>query len=295
MIEIKSWRDGRVLFTAKNATDVRQAVEEARKAGADLWDADLWAANLGAANLGGANLRGANLRGANLWDANLGGANLGGADLGDADRGAANLRGANLGGADLGAANLGGANLGAANLWAANLGGADLGAANLGAANLGGANLGAANLWGADLRGANLWDAKGLAPERVNDLLLLLDQVGPIRAYKLVDSAYQSPIQSSGKITYRMGETVEAKADTNPDTQCGKGINLATLPWCLKNWQPGYRVLVVEFTAKDVAAVPVGDGKFRVSRAKVIREIPQEQVHGWLGLNPDGSVVADER
>ena len=188
MIEIKSWRDGRVLFTAKNATDVRQAVEEARKAGANLW-----------------------------------------------------------------------------------------------AANLGGANLGAANLRDADLGGANLWAAKGLAPERVNDLLLLLDQVGPIRAYKLVDSAYQSPIQSSGKITYRMGETVEAKADTDPDTQCGKGINLATLPWCLKNWHPGYRVLVMEFKKTDIAAIPIGDGKFRVSKCRVVREIPQSQVDEWLG------------
>ena len=217
MIEIKSWRDGRVLFTAKNATDVRQAVEEARKAGAYLRDAYL---------------RDANLRGANLW-----GANLRGADLWDADLRDANLRGANLGGA---------------------------------------------NLWGADLR-----DAKGLAPERVNDLLLLLDQVGPIRAYKLVDSAYQSPIQSSGKITYRMGETVEAKADTDPDTQCGKGINLATLPWCLKNWQSGYRVLVMEFKKTDIAAIPIGDGKFRVSKAKVIREIPEVEVLGWLGKDQE--------
>ena len=228
MIEIKSWRDGRVLFTAKNATDVRQAVEEARKAGADLRGAYLGGANLGGANLGGANLWDANLRDANLRDANLWDANLRDVDLRDA--------------------------------------------------NLRDANLRDANLRDVDLRGA-----KGLAPERVNDLLLLLDQVGPIRAYKLVDSAYQSPIQSSGKITYRMGETVEAKADTDPDTQCGKGINLATLPWCLKNWQSGYRVLVMEFKKTDIAAIPIGDGKFRVSKCRVVREIPQSQVDEWLG------------
>ena len=198
MIEIKSWRDGRVLFTAKNATDVRQAVEEARKAGADL----------GGADLGGANLGGADLRGANLGDAYLRGAYLGGADL----------------------------------------------------------------------RGA-----KGFQPERVNDLLMLLDQVGKIRAYKLVDSEYRSPIQSSGKLTYEIGSTVEAKADTNPTVHCGAGVNVATLPWCLKNWHPGYRVLVVEFTAKDIAAIPVGDGKFRVSKCRVVREIPQVQVDEWLG------------
>ena len=91
MIEIKS-RYGQVLYTAQSATDVRAALEEAVRAGANLGDA--------------------NLRGANLGDAYLRGANLGGANLGGANLGGANLRGADLGGADLGGANLGGANLG---------------------------------------------------------------------------------------------------------------------------------------------------------------------------------------
>ena len=68
------------------------------------------------ANLDGANLRGANLRGANLYGANLRGADLYGA----------NLRGADLDGANLCGANLCGANLCGANLYGANLRGADL-------------------------------------------------------------------------------------------------------------------------------------------------------------------------
>ena len=206
-IKIKSWRDGRVLFTAKGASDVREALEEARREGA---------------NLRGANLGGANLEGANLREANLGGANLRGAYL-----------------------------------------------------------------EGANLEGANLGGAKGFAPERVNDLLILLDQVGPVRAYKLVNSEYLSPIQSSGKLKYKIGETVEADADTNPNTQCGAGVNLATLPWCLSNWQQGFRVLVCEFKKSDIAAIPVGDGKFRVSRCRVVREIDQGQIHEWLGIGTD--------
>ena len=86
---------------------------------------------------------------ANLGGANLGDANLGGANLGDAYLGGANLGGANLGGANLGDANLGDAYLGGANLARANLGGANLGDAYLGGAYLGGANLGGANLGGA--------------------------------------------------------------------------------------------------------------------------------------------------
>ena len=227
MIEIKRWTDGKVLYTAETASDVREAVIEARRGEADLWGADLG---------------GANLWGANLWEADLGGANLGGANLGGANLRGANLRGANLLGA---------------------------------------------NLRGANLLGANLWGAEGFAPERVNDLLILLDQVGPIRAYKLVDSEYRSPIQSSGKLTYRVGETVEATANTDSRVDCGAGVNLATLPWCLSNWRSGYRVLVVEFRKADIAAIPVGDGKFRVGKCKVVREIDQDQIYEWLGLTPD--------
>ena len=262
-IQIKSWRDGRVLYTAKTAKDVREAVEEARMRGAYLRDAYL---------------RGANLGGADLRDAYLGGANLGGADLRGAD-----LGGAYLGGADLGGAYLGGAYLRGAYLGGANLGGAYLGGANLGGAYLRGAYLRYADLRDAYLGGADLGGAKGLAPERVNDLLILLDQVGPIRAYKLVDREYQSPIHPSGKLTYEIGSTVEAEADPDPNRQCGAGVNLATLPWCLSNWRPGYRVLVMEFRKSDIAAIPVGDGKFRCRKARVVREIPQEQIFEWLG------------
>lgn len=84
MIEIKTVA-GRVLYTAKSASDVRAALVEAVKARAYLGGAYLGGADLRGANLGGANLRGANLR-----DANLGGANLRDANLRDAD--AARLR-----------------------------------------------------------------------------------------------------------------------------------------------------------------------------------------------------------
>ena len=105
MIEIKS-RDGRVLYTAQSAADVRAALEEAVKASANLRGANLRDAYLGGANLSDAYLGGANLSDAYLSDANLSDAYLGGANLSGA-----NLRDANLGGAYLGGANLGGANL----------------------------------------------------------------------------------------------------------------------------------------------------------------------------------------
>jgi uncharacterized protein YjbI with pentapeptide repeats len=277
-IEIRSRWDNSVLYVAKGAADVRAAVEEAVKRDA----------NLGDANLRGANLRGADLRGAYLGGANLGDANLRGAYLGDA-----NLRGAYLGDANLRDADLGDANLGDADLGDANLGDADLGDANLGDANLRGADLRGAYLRGAYLGGANLGDANlrgayGINPYAVNDLLILAEQVGKVRAYKLVTEEGYGPF--NGGIKYEVGETYEVKdADTDPETQCGAGVNLATLPWCIQNWAPGHRILLAEFSAKDIAAIPIGDGKFRVHKAKIVRELDLKEIGlvGEIEESPD--------
>ena len=79
MIEIKSrWDANKVLYVAKDAADVRAALEEAVASGANLRGAYLRGAYLGDAYLGDAYLGDAYLRYANLRGANLGGANLGG-------------------------------------------------------------------------------------------------------------------------------------------------------------------------------------------------------------------------
>lgn len=123
-----------------------------------------------------------------------------------------------------------------------------------------------------DLGYADLRSAKGVNPLQVSPLHILLDQPGKVRAYNLVKANGVGPFQ--GGITYKQGETVEvADADCNPAVDCGAGINVATLDWCLANWQDGYRVLVVEFTAKDIAAIPTAsDGKFRLRKCKVVGE-----------------------
>ena len=152
--------------------------------------------------------------------------------------------------------------------------GAALRRADLTRADLTGAYLTRADLTGADLTGAYLTRASGINSWQANDLLMLREQPGAIRAYKLVDAAYRSPIQSTGKLVYAVGATVEVETVEPDDTvQCGAGVNLATLPWCMREWQPGRRILVVEFTAADIVAIPVGDGKFRVRRCTVIREL----------------------
>ncbi len=164
-------------------------------------------------------------------------------------------------------ADLSGADLSGANLSWANLSRANLSWANLSRANLSGANLSGANLSRADLS----W-AKGVSPERSTPLLMLYDQPGLIRAYKLVTADGVGPF--NGGITYTVGKSREV-ADANTDNRehCGAGINVATLDWCLSNYSPGYRVLIVEFEAKDIAAIPIAtDGKFRLHRCRVVAE-----------------------
>ena len=114
-IQIKHKILGSVLFEyEKEENTIKDTLQAAVKAGADLRDADL----------GGADLRRADLRGADLRDADLGGADLRDADLRDADLGGADLRRADLRGADLRRADLGGADLRGADLGGADLGGA---------------------------------------------------------------------------------------------------------------------------------------------------------------------------
>ena len=134
------------------------------------------------------------------------------------------------------------------------------------------ANLSRANLSRADLSGADLSRADGIQPERCTPLLLLLDQPGAMRLYKLVTADGIGPF--NGGIAYHVGASYAVPdANTDPTVACGAGINVATLDWCLSHWQAGYRVLVVEFTAADIAAIPTAtDGKIRLHRCAVVSE-----------------------
>jgi len=102
---------------------------------------------------------------------------------------------------------------------------------------------------------------------------MLLDQPGLIRAYKLVTSTGVGPF--NGGLRFEVGQRYEvAYADTDANNQCGAGINVATLDWCLKEYLDGYQILLVEFLASDIAAIPTAtDGKFRLHRCTVVGTI----------------------
>jgi hypothetical protein len=150
---------------------------------------------------------------------------------------------------------------------------ANLRSADLRYANLSSANLSSADLRSADLSSADLSSAKGVNKYKVNPYYILQDQPGNIRAYKLVNASNEGPF--NGGIRYDIGQTYEIlNANTDEQTECAAGINVASLDWCLKNYEAGYKILLIEFTAKDIAAIPVSsDGKFRLFRCKVIKEL----------------------
>jgi len=173
-------------------------------------------------------------------------------------------------------ANLSYANLHNANLSYANLSYANLSYANLHNANLSYADLRDADLYNADLSYANLsyadlCAAKNVNKNRCTPLLVLCDQPGKIRAYKLVTEKGVGPF--CGGIFYEKGKTYTVADADCSEAQCAKGISLATLDWCMNEWQPGYRILIAEFTAKDIASIPIAtDGKFRVKKCKIVGE-----------------------
>jgi len=207
--------------------------------------------------------------------------------------------GANLRDADLRGADLCGANLRDADLRGADLCGADLRDADLRGADLCGANLRGADLCDADLRGANLRDAdlrgaKGATIERTSPLALLRHQPGTIRAFKVLDTGGQGHIQ--GGLTYARDVQAEVPdADTSEHELCGAGIHLATLDWCLREWRPSLIIAAFDFTASDIAAIPLGtDGKFRVSRATRREDLPQHEIDRMLGRNPTPATPAED-
>jgi len=99
-IQIKNRYNSNIIWDGE-ATNIKDAVQQAVKAAANLSWADLSGAFMPMANLYKANLSGANLSGADLYGANLYGANLYGADLSRANLSWANLSDANLSKANL--------------------------------------------------------------------------------------------------------------------------------------------------------------------------------------------------
>lgn len=85
---------------------------------------------------------------------------------------------------------------------------------------------------------------------------------------------------------YKVGEIYETN-DYNSDErfQCGAGLNVATLDWCLQdtNYNLSKTYIEVEFNAEDIVAIPYNsDGKFRVRKLRVVRKLTQEELEKYI-------------
>ena len=145
-----------------------------------------------------------------------------------------------------------------------------------------------ADLSGADLRGADLSNAylRGVdLKTNRNSLNILRYQTGTLRAFKYLNKDMRSPYQG---FKYEIGK--EYKTDDyneNESEECGKGISVATLEWCLKDTNKNLDIIYVEveFDAKDIVAIPYfTDGKFRVKKMKIVRKIPAEELKEMFDL-----------
>ena len=132
-----------------------------------------------------------------------------------------------------------------------------------------------ADLADACLAGANLAGAKGFIPERTTHLASI--KFLPVcHAFKVVNERGEGHIQ--GGLKYKIGGRVTVKdADADPAQMCSSGIHVADLPWCLREWREGFRILLVEHSPEDIACVPYGtDGKYRLKSCIPVRDITDE-------------------
>lgn len=229
--------------------------ERADLRGVDLRDAYLRDAYLRRANLRGVDLRGANLSRACIGDADLRGANLRRADLPYAD-----LRGANLRDADLRGANL----------CDADLSDADLSRAILSDAGLSRADLRGAFLSGANLSGAILSGAKGLlSPIDFLDANFERTEQGYI-AYKTFGAYHRPP---DGWLIEK-GAVIEEVVNFNRTSDCGCGVNVATLYWVRRKCVgPVWKVLI-EWPWLAGVCVPYStDGKIRCEKVRLLEKV----------------------
>jgi hypothetical protein len=100
------------------------------------------------------------------------------------------------------------------------------------------------------------------------------DANGKARAYKMTNCEGEGPY--NGGINYAEKNFFEVDdIDTDRFNLCGRGINLATLQWCLSvKSGSDYRLFLMEFNvSSDNICVPVAtDGKFQVKSCIKIGE-----------------------
>jgi len=175
---------------------------------------------------------------------------------------------ANLNEADLRSANLNGATLNGANLIWADLRWANLRSVNLSWADLSGANLRWANLKNANLRWANLNDANlSGALNLLNQEEWLKENFQEVEGGLLVYKAFgETCFNQTWNVVE--GEPIKEVVNPNPTTECGSGVNFATLAWIRREFKHK-KVTIREMVLPPFVQVVVPyntDGKARAAK-----------------------------
>jgi hypothetical protein len=131
------------------------------------------------------------------------------------------------------------------------------------------ANLSGAELRGADLRDANLSGAKGLLSPAVYLREHFESTPDGIIAYKQFGLTYDPPK------TWVIGPGSILEETCNPErrTECGSGINVATLDWLKENGTGGRKVwkVLIPWEWAPGIVVPLGtDGKIRCDHCVLV-------------------------
>lgn len=192
-------------------------------------------------------------------------ADLSGADLGDAK----------LSGADLIGTKLRWANLKYADLRNADISAADLKYADLRNADLSGAKLNNTDLRNVDLRGARLNNTDFSQANGLLSAIKFMEtnfektKYGYI-AYKKFNAIFLPPI----KWKIKSGSIIEETVNFDRCTECGSGINVATLDWVKNNYKGDIWKVLIRWEWLCGICVPYNtDGKIRCERIELLKII----------------------
>jgi hypothetical protein len=122
--------------------------------------------------------------------------------------------------------------------------------------------------------------------------------LGKVRAYKYTTKDAKSPTRTGKEaITYKVGENYEIKdANTDPGSNCHKGVNVADVEWAKRSASGGNRLFAFEFEAEDIAAIPTNtDGKFRVHRCKCVEELDPKTLKPIKPVKKDPPKPKDDK
>ena len=150
---------------------------------------------------------------------------------------------------------------------------ADLSYSDLRGSNLRYSDLRGSDLSGSNLRGSDLSGAKNLPPQQAYMQEHFEHDRRGFIVYKTFGGQYASPAHWR----IETGATIEEVVSPDRCTDCGSGVNVATLEWVKKNMPSGdiWRCRIAWKDAPGIVVPYMTDGKIRAERVELIEVVPR--------------------